>query len=457
MSATVSPAPVVRPPALEPERPVEWPRRTVRTLSNGLQVVLAESHGFPKMSAQLFIRSGNAAVALESPGLADITADVVRTGTGSRDQHRVEQDLRRMGADLATSAGADSSAISVAGLAEFATPILELIVDLAQHATLPVAQFERERRQKLEELKIERTTPSFLAGERMRRVLFGAHPYAVVAPTEEQVNAYRLEDLERFYRRHYVPTGSLLIAVGDFASGRLMDEIERIFGSWKAPEPPAPEWPAPPEIHGRHVHFVHLPGTVQTEVLIGNRAITRRDPDWMRLTLANSIYGGAFNSRLVRNIREEKGYTYSPRSTAHALRHRGYFTVHAAVRNDVVAASLTEMFYEIDRMRSVSVGEDELADARNYMSGVFSLGVATQDGLLGQLAILYLERLAEDYLEKYRERIRGMTAADVLAAARKYFDSANTQITVVGDREQIAAQAALFGDVDYYDAQGNRL
>ena len=457
MSATVSPAPVVHPPALEPERPVEWPRRTVRTLSNGLQVVLAESHAFPRMSVQLFIRSGNAAVTLESPGLADITASVVRTGTASRDEHRIEQDLRRMGAELGTSAGADSSAISVAGLAEFSTPILELIVDLAQHATLPVAQFERERRQALEELKIERTTPGFLAGERMRRVLFGAHPYAVVAPTEEQVNAYRREDLERFYRRHYVPTDSLLIAVGDFASGRLMDEIERIFNSWKAPEPPASEWPAPPEIHGRRVHLVHLPGTVQTEVLIGNRAITRRDPDWMRLTLANSIYGGAFNSRLVRNIREEKGYTYSPRSTAHALRHGGYFTVHAAVRNDVVAASLTEMFYEIDKMRSVSVGEDELADARNYMSGVFSLGVATQSGLLGQFAVLYLERLAEDYLEKYRERIRAMTAGDVLAAARKYFDSANAQIAVVGDREQVAAQAALFGDVDYYDAQGNRL
>ena len=152
------------------------------------------------------------------------------------------------------------------------------------------------------------------------------------------------------------------------------------------------------------------------------------------------------------NIREDKGYTYSPRSGVHALRQHGYFTVHAAVRNDVVAATLTEIFYELDRMRALPVGEDELADARNYLSGVFSLGLATQDGLAGQLSSVYLERLPEDYLETYRERIRALTADDVLKAARAYFDSANAQIVVVGDREQIGAQAALFGDVTEYDA-----
>ena len=138
----------------------------------------------------------------------------------------------------------------------------------------------------------------------------------------------------------------------------------------RLPNPPLPD------LHGRHVYLVHLPGSVQTQVLVGNRAITRQSPDWLPLTLANSIYGGAFNSRLVMNIREQKGYTYSPRSGAHPLRQHGYFSISAAVRNDVVAATLTEMFYEIDRMRSTPVGEDELADARNYLSGIFSLGLA---------------------------------------------------------------------------------
>ncbi len=116
--------------------------------------------------------------------------------------------------------------------------------------------------------------------------------------------------------------------------------------------------------------------------------------DWIKLGLTNSLYGGAFNSRLVMNIREDKGYTYSPRSGVHALRQHGYFSVSAAVRSDVVAASLTEMFYEMDKLRSLPVPEPELADARNYLSGIFSMGLATQDGLLGQLATVALERSA---------------------------------------------------------------
>jgi predicted Zn-dependent peptidase len=195
---------------------------------------------------------------------------------------------------------------------------------------------------------------------------------------------------------------------------------------------------------------------VQTQIVLGNMAITRRDPDWFRVLLANAIYGGAFHSRLVINIREQKGYTYSPRSGVNSLREYGYFTVSAAVRNEVVGASLTEIFYELDKMRSQPVTNEELESARAYLSGVFSLGVATQDGILGQLSSVYLDRMPDDYLETYRERIHLLTAADVLAAARRHFDSANAQIIVVGDRDQIAEQATLFGPVTSYDAQGDQ-
>jgi predicted Zn-dependent peptidase len=287
----------------------------------------------------------------------------------------------------------------------------------------------------------------------MRRVLFGAHPYAIIAPTESQVKEYRLAQLAEFYRAHYRPGNALLIAVGDFAAPQMMEQIERIFGSWKPADVPGLSAAPPPELRGRQVHLVHLPESVQAQVLVANHAITRKHPDWLRLALANSIYGGAFNSRLIMNIREQKGYTYSPRSGVHALRQHGYFSVHAAVRNDVVAATLTEIFYELDRMRSLAVAEDELSDARTYMSGVFSLGLATQDGLASQLSTVYLHELPEDELETYRQRIRALTAPDVLAAARTYFDSANAQIVIVGDRRQIADQARLFGPVTEYDAE----
>jgi zinc protease len=444
-------------PALAPETRVAWSKRTVATLVNGLQVVLVESRTFPKITAQLYFRSGNAVVSHSAPGLAEITATVVRSGTEARPSRQIEEDLRRMGAGLGTSAGADLSAISAHGLAEFSGGILELMADLARHASFPAEEFERERRQRLEELKIERTTPRFLASERLRRVLFGAHPYAVVSPTEQQLAAIRRDQLVEFYEKHYVPAESLLVVVGDFVAAEMLEKIEKVFGAWKAPRPAHPESAAPPHHAGRHVYLVHLPGSVQTQVLLGNLSITRRNPDWYRLVVANSILGGAFHSRLVLNIREQKGYTYSPGSGVNALRQQGYFTVRAAVRNDVVAATLTEMFYEIDRMRSLPVTDEELASAQSYITGVFSLGVATQDGLLGQLATAYLDQLPGDYLETYRERIRALAAADVLAAARRHFDSANAQIVVVGDRAQIAEQGALFGPMTAYDAQGNKL
>ncbi len=444
-------------PPLTPARPVIWPPRVHKTLSNGLEVVLVESHTIPKFTGELFFRSGNAVAAAKAPGLADMTATVARTGTQKRTSREIEEDLRRMGSDLSSGAGADTSVISFAGLVDFSNDLLGLVSELAQQASFPADEFERERRQLVEGLRIERTTPGFLASERLRRVLFGAHPYGTISPTEEQVTGYRIEQLKEYYQHYYRPGNALLVMVGDFAPDKMMAQIEKIFGSWSSGAVEAAPDPALPEVQGRRVYLVHLPDSVQTQIVIGNRAITRKHPDWLRLTLANSIYGGAFNSRLVMNIREQKGYTYSPRSGAHPLRQHGYFSIGAAVRNDVVAATLTEIFYEIDRMRSTPVGEEELDDARNYMTGIFSLGLATQDGLAGQLATSTLEKLPDDYLETYRERVLKLTSADVLDAAQKYFDSAHAQIVIVGDRAQIESQAALFGKPEVYDAQGNRI
>jgi zinc protease len=444
-------------PALASERAVTWPKRTKKRLSNGLEIILAESHSIPKFHGELFFRSGNAAVADRAPGLAEMTATVVRTGTTKRVSRQIEEDLRRIGADLSSNAGSDTSAISFAGLSEFSEPLLAMVNELAREASFPEAEFERERRQKLEEVKLERTQPGFLASERLRKVLFGAHPYGQVSPSEAQVVAYRREDLQTVYHEFYTPENAVLLLVGDFHSNEMLATAEKVFSNWQGPKPPAKTFPAVSNPRGRRVYLVHVPGAVQTQILAGCHAITRKNPDWVKLGLTNSLYGGAFNSRLVMNIREDKGYTYSPRSGVSALRQHGYFSVSAAVRNDVVAASLTEIFYELDKLRSVPVPAAELADAQNYLSGVFSMGLATQDGLLSQFSTVALNELPEDYLETYRAKVRAITPEDLLLTARKYFDSANMQIVVVGDRTQIETQAALFGDVEFYDTQGKRV
>ena len=444
-------------PALTAERPVTWPKRTRARLANGLEIVLAEAHSIPKFHGELYFRAGNALVSNRSTGLAEMTATLVRTGTSKRTSRQIEEDLRRLGADLGTSAGQDTSAIGFAGLSEFAEPLLQLVNELAREASFPENEFERERRQKLEEIKLERTSPGFLASERLLKILFGAHPYALVSPTEAQVAAYKRDELQTVYREIYTPENALLMLVGDFDPQTMLKIIENTFGQWSGKKPAAKEFPAPPKPRGRRVYLVHNPGSVQTQILTGCHAITRKHPDWIQLGLTNSLYGGAFNSRLVMNIREDKGYTYSPRSSVYPHRQHGYFSVSAAVRNDVVAASLTEIFYELDKLRSLPVPDAELADAQNYLTGVFSMGLATQEGLLSQFSTVELNELPADYLETYRGKIRALTSADLMGTARKYFDSANMQIVVVGDRAQIESQAALFGDLTIFDSQGNQL
>ncbi len=444
-------------PELTPEREVRWPKRTKSKLANGLEIILLESHTIPKFHGELYFRSGNAFAAPHGTALAEMAATMVRTGTSQHSSREIEEHLRGLGADLSVSAGPDNSSISFAGLSDHAEPLLQLVNELAREATFPAAEFERERRQKFEEVKLERTQPGFLAGERLRKVLFGEHPYSQISPTEEQVAAYTREELQSVYRDFYTPENAILILVGDFDPASMQKNAENVFGNWTGKKPAAPESAKPPVPKGRRVYLVDLPGSVQTQILCGCHAITRKHPDWIKLGLTNSLYGGAFNSRLVMNIREDKGYTYSPRSGVNPLRQYGYFSVSAAVRNDAAAASLTEIFYELDKLRSLPVPEGELLDAQNYLTGVFSMGLATQSGLLSQISTLALNDLPDDYLETYREKVRALKPKDVLSAARTYFDSANMQIVVVGDRTEIEPQAALFGDLEVFSAAGGRI
>ena len=454
--ATQAQRPTNTVPELAPEREVRWPKRTKARLANGLEVILLESHTIPKFHGELYFRSGNAASASRATALAEMTATMVRTGTARHSSREIEELLRGLGADLSVSAGQDTSAISFAGLSDHAEPLLQVVSELAREATFPAAEFERERRQKLEEVKLERTQPGFLASERLRKVLFGTHPYAQVSPSEEQVSAYTREQLQGVYGEFFTPENAILILVGDFDPAAVLKTAEKVFGEWTGKKPSAQESPKPPVPKGRRMYLVDLPGSVQTQILCGCHAINRKHPDWITLGLTNSLYGGAFNSRLVMNIREDKGYTYSPRSSVNPLRHYGYFSVSAAVRNDVVAASLTEIFYEIDKVRSLPVPDGELLDAQNYLTGVFSMGLATQSGLLSQISTLALNELPDEYLETYREKVRALKSEDVLTAARTYFDSANMQIVLVGDRKQIESQAALFGELELFTAAGTR-
>src|SRR5204863_5429878 len=205
---------------------------------------------------------------------------------------------------------------------------------------------------------------------------------------------------------------------------------ERTFGGWAKGDVPKPAFPAPPPLSGRKVVFVQRPNSIQSSISVGNFAVKRSDPRWYELTVANTIYGGAFNSRIVRNIREEKGYTYSPGSQVTGFADAGFYRFSADVRNEVTGATLTEVFKEIDKMRAEGSDGAELAGAVAYLRGIFPVQTATQGGLTNVLNTIYVFGLPKDYPETFRARIAAVTPAQVKSAASVLLGSQDSVIAI---------------------------
>ncbi len=444
-------------PLVGPSRTPTIPPRTVRTLPNGLQVIVAPTREIPKFTLNLIVCSGQSAVPKEMLGLADMVAAMLREGTKNRTGEQIEKDLARFGADLSISPSVDSIGLVLSGLSEYSDPLVELLAEVAGDPAFPEKELERVRSRRLNELKVQQSQPGYLLTQRFRQAVFGEHPYARFGANEKSVSAMKREDLAAFHSSHFVPNNALLIVVGDVDSDKIMRRIEAAFGGWPKAvlreEVPA----AAPAAKGRQVFFVQRPGSVQSFIAVGNVSLKRSDPDWFALSLANTIYGGAFNSRLIMNIRENKGYTYSPGSGVSAYADPGFFITNAAVRNEVTGATLMEIFYELDRMRLVKVPAGEIEAAKNYRNGIFVIQLAAQSGLANQLAAIYQYRLPEDYLETFQKHISRITDHDVMSAARKYFDSADARIVIVGDYPKVKDDVELFGPVDLRDVAGNSL
>src|SRR5205807_226732 len=202
-------------------------------------------------------------------------------------------------------------------------------------------------------------------------------------------------------------------------------------------------------LSGRHVVFVQRPNSIQSSIALGNFAIKRSDPRWFELTLANTIYGGAFNSRIVRNIREEKGYTYSPQSGLTGFSDAGFYRFAADVRNEVTGATLTEVFKEIDTLRAEGSDGAELAGAKQYLRGNFATQMASQAGLAATLNNVYVFGLPKDYPEIFGEKIAAVTPAQLKTASATLLGSENSVIAIVGDYAKVKDQLSAYTDITF--------
>jgi len=447
-------AEVKTPPAPGKARPVKLPAITERTLPNGLLVVMAPLRNVPKITGILTFHVGTGTEADTHAGVAGLAARVANEGTATRTSKGIKEELRAIGGYLNVAADSDSTTVQAGALSEFTPRLLALVADVVTHPSYPEKEVALAKENLVQEIHDQRSQPGFLGTERFMKAVFGTHPYSYVAPDEKSVAALQRADLAAFASKYYVPANAHLILVGDFDVAALSKQIDAAFGPWKAGPKFQPTLPAPPRRDRREIFFVDRPGSVQSSIRMGNITFPRKDDDYFVLRTANVIYGGSFYSRLTRNIREAKGYTYSPFSTLDTRAYSGYFSAGASVRNEVTGATILEMVYELDRMRVLPVTDEELAAAKSFSVGNFAIELASQGGLAGRLNTVYLYGLPKTFLEDFRTRIESLTTAQIEAAAARHLDTYRQAITIVGDWQKVKDQVTPFGTVTVYTPEG---
>ena len=434
-------------PAPSPMKPTQWPKLDERKLDNGMTVVLVALPNVPKVTAKLVFLAGRATDAKLHAGIAQLTARVLTEGTETRTSKQLKDELRNIGGDIGTATDADSTSVNGNSLSEFAPKLFELMADVVRRPSFPAAEVELARNNFLQEIEEQQASPEFLVSEQLFKSVFGSDPYGFTIGDAAAIKKMTRDQLKAFAAKWYSPNNAYLIVLGDFDKESAAGAIEKSFGSWKKVELPKAEYPPLPKRDKRAVIFVDRPGSVQSTIIIGNSGPPRKSPDYIPLREASNIFGGSFYSRLTRNIREAKGYTYSPSGGAFTRRRAGDFTAIAAVRNEVTGATILEMLYEIDRMRVLPVTDEELQNDKAFAGGNLALEVESQGGFSNRIETIYKFGLQKDFLQTFGTKLNALTAADIERAAAKYFDTVHGALVVVGDYSKVKDQVAPFGDI----------
>lgn len=427
------------------------------TLANGLSLVIVEDKRLPLVSYRLAFRTGDAHDPPGLPGLTDMMAGLLTEGTTSRTSRQIAEEVENMGATLHAGAGSDFTTLSASALSVFGDRILELMADVTLRPSFPENEVELTKQNTKESLKQQRAQPSFLANERVSRVMFGDHPYALIAPTTESIDATTRDRLVDFHRSVFVPNNAVFLVVGDVQSEVIEASIVGLFGEWERQELKLEELPEPPERTARSAYVIDRRGSAQSNIVIANRGINRTTPDYFPLLLMHTVLGANASSRLFMNLREEKGYTYGAYSNLDTRRTAGTVRATAEVRTPVTGDSLKEFFYELNRIRTEPVTEKEISDAKSYLTGVFPIRLETQEGLIDQLVQIKMLGLPDDYLQVYREHVQAVTIDQIQSVAQKYIKPDVAAIVIVGDGAQVIEQLEPYcHNIEFFNTSGKR-
>jgi zinc protease len=433
-------------PPYGPAVPFHAPKVEIKTLSNGMTLWLVPRPGFPKVALTFAVRGGMASDPAELPGVSNLLTATLDQGTKTRNAKQIAEDIQAAGGDLSGGARADVVIVSTDVLVEDTGKALAVLSDIFQDATFPESEVHLAKRNAADNLRGQEANPGFLARRLLAKEVFGSHPYSVISPTQESISKTQAEELRTIYAQRFRPDQTLLVAVGDFHEDAFAADVEKVFGKWQAPQASPVEAVSKPMQQNPHaVFFVERPGSVQTTFAIASFGPIARDPDYAAAQVANAIYGGMFGSRLINDIREDKGYTYSPRAYLQTRSQAGVLQTGADVRNAVTGATLNEIDYQLNRMATTAPTEEEVERARRFLVGLRAIELQSQESVAGQLATLWSYGLPPEELGLESERIQKVTAEDVEAAGKKYFPASRQTIVAVGEQKVIEDQLAPFG------------
>lgn len=432
-------------PPLGDQRAAAAPGAVDTVLDNGLRVLVVRQPAVPMVELRLRIPFGGEDATHPAP--AELLATSLFTGTATRDRVRVDTDLALVGGELAAAVDPERLSIGGSALASGLDRLLDVLAEVLTAPAYAADEVDRERERLVERITMARAQPGVIAREALQRRRYGDHPFAHEMPEAADVARVEPDRVRALHAAAVVPRGAVLVLVGDIEPDRALDELRAALAGWSS-DHAAREMLPLPEVTGGDLLLVNRPGAVQSQLRLSARAVPRTDPRYPALQLANLAYGGYFSSRLVENIREDKGYTYHARSALEFTPSGASLLVDADTASDVTAAALLETRYELGRVGLVPPTDLEVESVRQYAIGSLLTATSSQSGLASQLVALAGVGLGADWLRAHPARLADVTREQVAQAALEFFAPVAFTGVVVGDAEALAPKLAALGGVE---------
>jgi len=410
-------------------------KRTI--LPNGLTVLHSEEHGLPLVMVTLLIKASPLNEPNEKAGLANLTAELLTEGTKNRKAMDISEEVEFIGASLIASANGDYITVTLSVLKKDVTKGLELFSDILLNPIFPGEEIERKKELLKGFLKQQEEYPSHIAERVFKKAVFGKHPYGrLVEGSPESIDAIQRKDIIKFYLDYFLPNNSILSVVGDLTTGELNSLIEKYLSGWNHADLPSKISHAPQDKTMKKIIKIDRDLT-QATILLGHVGISRDNPDYYAVSVMNYILGGGgFSSRLMQSIRDEMGLAYDVNSFFTANKEKGAFQAEVQTKNESAEIVIDEILKQMERIRKEHVSDEELLDAKSYLTGSFLRRLDTNRKIANFLALVEFYNLGPDYVTRYPDYINSVIKEDVLRVARKYLHPEQYVLVVVANQKK---------------------